>query len=150
MFDDLPNQIPPIVGSYPFTGVPVVLGALEEEPEEESSEEIIQEEVVQEPAGRILADLLPDTIQDSLEKEIHLQVLEWRCLFQSLWWKKMMKPRKKEAYDDRGLPNVPPPVQNNRGIHTKIPSPKRRDTGCSHRRGGGHCNRRYSTRRCTT
>ena len=125
MFDDLPNQIPPIVGSYPFTGVPVVLGALEEEPEEESSEEIIQEEVAQKPAGRILADLLPDTIPEfSGDGNPFTGLGVALSIPEPVVEQDDEAPQKQEAYDDRGLPNVPPPVQNNRGIHTKIPSLK--------------------------
>ena len=125
MFDDLPNQIPPIVGSYPFTGVPVVLGAVQEpqeESEEESSEESIQEE---KRAGRFLADVLPDILPEfSSEGNPFTGLGVALSIPEPVVEKDDEAPQKQEAYDDRGLPNVPPPVQNNRGIHTKIPSLK--------------------------
>ena len=122
MFDDLPNQIPPIVGSHPFTGVPVVLAFFEEsqeESEEESPEEIIQEE---KPEGKILADLLPDVLPEFSGEGNPFTGLGVALSIPDPVVEEEETSPKQEVHDDRGLPNVPPPVQNNRGIHTKIPS----------------------------
>lgn len=127
MFDDLPNQIPPIVGLHPFTGVPVVLGTqemLDDVVEEESSEEVIQEQ--EQPAKRMLADVLPDEMPEFAGDGnpftglgVALSIPE-----PAVHDSESPTQSEQEAYDERGLPNIPPPVQNNRGIHTKIPSLK--------------------------
>lgn len=126
MTHNLPNQIPPIVGPYPFTGVQVILGRQEDSESEEYIEEV-QEPIREEESSKahILVGVLPDGLPEYSGEGnpftglgVALSIPEPIAKEDTL----STQEEEKSAYDDRGLPNVRPPVQNNRGIHTKIPS----------------------------
>jgi hypothetical protein len=120
MNHSLPNHPPPIVGAHPFTGVPVYVVSTQTEDSVEIEEEVSSEEV---PAllGTFLGEELPEGLPEFSGTGNPFTGLGVEF---SIPQRKEPQPAVEEfvAYDDRGLPNVPPPVQKNRGIHTKIPT----------------------------
>ena len=126
MLHGLPNHPPPIVGSYPFTGVRVVVVSAPPEEDVEQEESESEDVVVQQAIpGRLLGDELPPGLPALPEKGNPFTGLGVISLFPETSPAPIASVAAEKPidspYDQRGLPNVPPPVQNNRGIHTKIP-----------------------------
>ena len=145
MFDSLPKTLPPIVGPNPFTGVDVrrivyPKPKSQEEPESEETKESIptveasDEQSTDTESGVSYADVLPahpppkhsggGNPFTGLGVAVVLQSPQNKESSQNKGVQEK-KSKKAEPYDDRGLPNVPPPVRKRGGrsvgVHTFIP-----------------------------
>ncbi|MEC7983620.1 MAG: glutamate-cysteine ligase family protein [Myxococcota bacterium] len=123
MLESLPDTPPPIVGSNPFTGVdPALVLYTVREPEVVETEEQFEQQNA--PKQVFYNDILPEGIPPIPAGDGHPFNGVGRAIALPSESKEAA-PIEAAPYDDRGLPNEPPPVRTREGmsvgVHTHIP-----------------------------